>query len=559
MASHPAMLLDPKGAKRQAQANGNHSNSYSPSYAFPSVDSSPNEAGEPPKDFPSHLNRSSDPDPALPLSPGSSEIFSSAFSLPAMDPPDMVHAPGGAEAETCTPVMSQQDLESILANVPDIAEKYTPAISQMDSHALVEPLSVPVDSASNPVINIGSEGIPADSLYSGLTRILPDSQGDVVNMLAESTGPASESPRQMSFGPEILPAMANISSEESAFQGLLFDHTGKQSMAPAGTATVTRRHGPAPRTPITVDSGPLSPPAQTSDSLEVQFSTTQDEENESDAKRSYHELSDDEDTPDRRNLIADVYGAEERKRQNVKRVKTANEQSDAANAQISMSGSNGLGKWMKEGEKTPSSSAVFDTVDLTNGKASFFGIWQYLTSLCVLDLADTPKDDDDDDEIQCTGSTDLSTQRVCYGKIDGALIQSSFVPKPADSSIFVDQNSWPSMKIELSRPPNSRQGDTQINVTDPHGFIFGKIDPKTAQGLCPLLDGYEVSTVDVTARLNTRRKLPGEVVWAPTSGFWHTTINVYGQRQRADAIGKFLSHRNSCDAKTPPLLPPPPA
>lgn len=100
------------------------------------------------------------------------------------------------------------------------------------------------------------------------------------------------------------------------------------------------------------------------------------------------------------------------------------------------------------------------------------------------------------------------------------------------------------MKVELRRPANIRQGDTQINVVDPHNFIFGKIDAKTAQGLCPLLDDTAISTVDVTARLNTRRRYLGESVWAPTSGFWHATINVYGQRQRADGIGRFLAHRN---------------
>jgi SNF2 family DNA or RNA helicase len=124
------------------------------------------------------------------------------------------------------------------------------------------------------------------------------------------------------------------------------------------------------------------------------------------------------------------------------------------------------------------------------------------------------------------------------------MIISYLVPKPADSSLFADQNNWPSLKVELRRPQHPIKGDTQIDVIDPHGRTFGKIDPKTAQGLCALLDDTATTTVEVTARMNTRRRLPDEEVYGPSSGMWHVSINVYGQRQRAEAIGKFLAHRN---------------
>lgn len=124
------------------------------------------------------------------------------------------------------------------------------------------------------------------------------------------------------------------------------------------------------------------------------------------------------------------------------------------------------------------------------------------------------------------------------------MVQAHVVPQPADTAIIVDDRSWPSIKVELQLPANAGLGNTQINVIDPHGKLFGRIDAKTAQGLCPLLCDTAVSTVDVTARLNTRTKLPQETIGGPTSGLLHATINVYGQRQRADAIGKFLAHRN---------------
>ncbi|CAG8920247.1 unnamed protein product [Penicillium salamii] len=628
MASNPAMLLDPKGAKRQAQRNGNDPNS-SPSHHSEPMDSPTNEAGEPPTDTPGYLDGSSYH--ASPLASGLLEVPFSASLFPPMDTSGNIGEEAEAATEICTPAISLDSLQVMPTDAPVPAEDDGDLLPQVGSETLVG-TSVPVDSATDldldmecaagptdehvppendvnllpqldPEILVGTPPVPVDfandpdidmecaaeptdrhdppeddgnllpqvgsETLVGTFPVPVDSANDPdtdmecaarspetfpLDTACTSHGPQSdattklEEPTELAEPPNLvsefplripsvmdtLPPMAKTSSAESECPGLLLNHTGKQSMAPAGTATVTQRREPTPRTPITINSTTSSPAPQSTGNLEVQFSTAQDDENESDAKRSYHELSDDEDKLDQRNLIADVYGAEQRKRQPMKRVKTANEQSSAANTQISIAGSNGLGKWMKEGEEGPSPSTAFDTVDLTK------------------DLADTTKEDEDD-EIECTGSTDLSTQRVCYGKIDGALIHASFVPKPTDSSFFIDENSWPSMKVELRRPANVRQGDTQINVVDPHNFIFGKIDAKTAQGLCPLLDDTAVSTVDVTARLNTRRRYLGESVWAPTSGFWHATINVYGQRQRADGIGRFLAHRNSCGANMPRL------
>ncbi|CAG8388369.1 unnamed protein product [Penicillium salamii] len=543
MASNPAMLLDPKGAKRQAQRNGNDPNSSPPHHSLP-VDPPTNEAGEPPKDSPGHLDRSSNP--ASPLAPASPEVAFSASSLPSVDTSGNIGEEAEAATEICTPAISLDSLQVMPTDAPVPPEDDVNLLPQLDPETLVGTPPVPVDSANDPDIDMECAAGPPEPSPLDVTYVSHDPQSEATTRFAEPTelaelpDPVSESPLRSPPILDTIPSTADMSSAESECPGLLLDHTGKQSMAPAGTATVTQRREPTPRTPITINSAASSPAPQSTRNLEVQFSTAQDDENESDAKRSYHELSDDEDKLDQRNLIADVYGAEQRKRQPVKRVKTANEQSSAANTQISIAGSNGLGKWMKEGEEAPTPSTVFDTVDLTK------------------DLADTTKEDDDD-EIECTGSTDLSTQRVCYGKIDGALIQASFVPKPTDSSFFIDENSWPSMKVELRRPANIMQGDIQINVVDPHNFIFGKIDAKTAQGLCPLLDDTVISTVDVTARLNTRRRYLGESVWAPTSGFWHATINVYGQRQRADGIGRFLAHRNSCGANMlrPRLLPVP--
>ncbi|KAJ5349135.1 Helicase C-terminal [Penicillium brevicompactum] len=517
MESHPAMLLDPKGARRQTQRNGNHPDSHSPSHDLPPMDPIIM-AGEPPKDPPD--NSTSLPDLLLPELPG---LRSPASPQSSMDPSVST---GKLPAESCEMATSQLPLPLGSANTPALASEHVLRSHLMDPGALDTQVPVATGSAAKDDDPSAIETSSPETFDPHLTFLPSTPLADTMAMSAESTEPVPDYTPQDSIDPSPLLSTAKTFAEDSESPGLLLEYTGKQPMAPAGTATVTPIREPKPRTPIAGGSGASSSVPKPIQNMEFQFTTANDDESESDAKRSYHEISDDEGSPGRRNMIADVYGAEERKRQLVKRIKTKNEQPSSASTPVSISSSNGMGKWMKEGEQKPStSSAISDMVDLTKENTN------------------TPKDDDDD-ELVCTGSADLSAQRVCYGKIDGAMVQSFSVPKPADTSFVIDENTWPSIKVELQRPANAPRGSTQIDVIDPHGHKFGKIDAKTAQGLCPLLDDAVVSTVEVTARLNIRRKLPHEVVGSPTSGFWHATINVYGQRQRADAIGKFLSLRN---------------
>ena len=69
------------------------------------------------------------------------------------------------------------------------------------------------------------------------------------------------------------------------------------------------------------------------------------------------------------------------------------------------------------------------------------------------------------------------------------------------------------------------------------------VDAKTAIALCPLLDST-AWPVGFTARLDTRKKVPGEVIGGPVSGIYRVSINLYGQRQHATGIGKFLGQKN---------------
>ncbi|KAJ5595984.1 SNF2 family helicase/ATPase [Penicillium hetheringtonii] len=294
-------------------------------------------------------------------------------------------------------------------------------------------------------------------------------------------------------------ATKNPSSQDSA-----------PSIAPPGTAmartfdpearksssrTTSAASSPAP------SSGHTSNPIPDSD-VNVQFTTSQDDSNDSDAKRSHYEISEDENETRPRNMIENIYGVEQRTYQPVKKVKVDDAQTKNSPTPIAMTGDSGLGQWMKEGSPTKTSS-VQDIVDLT------------------ADAAATPRDDED---LQVTGSNDLSKQRVCYGKIENTMVNAFLVPKPI-SNRFVDETyQWPSMKMEIHRGQDKT--NYRIDVSDASGKVFGTIDSVTAKALCPLLDiDPQHFKIDVAAP-------------------YRASITLYGERQRAQMIGNYLGQKN---------------
>jgi hypothetical protein len=174
-----------------------------------------------------------------------------------------------------------------------------------------------------------------------------------------------------------------MSAESTLTLGSLLEPIGRRKkndtppahpMAPPGTAMTSFR-GPSPMmaSPKPPTSRVSSPVPKPESNLTVQFTTTLDEANESDSKRSHYEMSDDEDVR-RPNFVEDLYGVEHRKNPPTKKVKTddTDEMPKMANTPITISGDTGLGTFMKEGEgnrsATPTASAV---VDLTTGITFF--------------------------------------------------------------------------------------------------------------------------------------------------------------------------------------------
>ncbi|KAJ5168480.1 uncharacterized protein N7482_004074 [Penicillium canariense] len=337
-----------------------------------------------------------------------------------------------------------------------------------------------------------------------------------IPVFPSETPPAPEGSLKLS-STEVMES-SECASSQSPGTGSNSTHLPRESapqtsaIAPPGTVPIMRSQ---PKEPSNED-------------LTVLFTNARDGE-ESDAKRSYHEISDSDDTrPRSRNLIEGVYDVEQRKHQYqpTKKFKLDDADTKANMAKKSASsGDNGLGQWLKEVESKQTSTsnstpAASDVVDLT---------------------ADLPKTTDDDD-LQVTGSNDLSNQRVCYGKVENAVVNAYIVPKPrANPVLGPEALQWSSMKLDLVR--EARKGDNRIHVKDSFGKTFATVDAKTALALCPLLDS-PVLAMDVTARLDMRKKLPGEEVWQPTHGLYRASITLYGPRKHAEKIGKHLSQHN---------------
>lgn len=116
------------------------------------------------------------------------------------------------------------------------------------------------------------------------------------------------------------------------------------------------------------------------------------------------------------------------------------------------------------------------------------------------------------------------------------------VPKPVAQNVFGDSaHDWPSMRLGVHREPD--QGNNRIDVSDPHGKFFGAVDAKTAGVIVPLLDSPALK-VEMTARLDVRRRQPDEWPWEPCSAFYRASINLYGLRKDADVVGRHLGQNN---------------
>ncbi|KAF2820980.1 hypothetical protein CC86DRAFT_459206 [Ophiobolus disseminans] len=148
----------------------------------------------------------------------------------------------------------------------------------------------------------------------------------------------------------------------------------------------------------------------------------------------------------------------------------------------------------------------------------------------------------DDEELQVVGDNMMET--ICIGKVKQCYIQAHSVPFPDPRKYTGNSGQQGRIKVALRRSGSSL-GHLGIMVTDPTGKEFGKVDLKSANGLCPLIDASKANGLLWMVWTEPRRKQANE--GAPGSSFSALiglTLQLYCPRKYAHDIGKYLKAKN---------------
>lgn len=146
-------------------------------------------------------------------------------------------------------------------------------------------------------------------------------------------------------------------------------------------------------------------------------------------------------------------------------------------------------------------------------------------------------DDDGDDDLVLVGAATKSEQRVCFGMLR-ANVNAFAVPQA--SSVLPTQ--WPVTPCELKR------GNGSMIHVHSRGERFGVISIEVAAPLGRLID---LKLVDITARLPTRPRKPGEEVGQTGKSLvLPLEVLLYGDALHLEKVGIILSQRN-CFLVTP--------
>lgn len=130
-------------------------------------------------------------------------------------------------------------------------------------------------------------------------------------------------------------------------------------------------------------------------------------------------------------------------------------------------------------------------------------------------------------------------KEVCYGRLDSTKVQAHAIPNPGMKATYLTKSDWPTMKLRLQRLPGKGQ---IIRVLDPTDKDFGNVDLRTAQGLTRIMDS-KTPKFRTQARLNLRKKKPGEIPGNCCSEYLEMTVNLYGPKSKAVLLGKFLAQK----------------
>lgn len=144
-----------------------------------------------------------------------------------------------------------------------------------------------------------------------------------------------------------------------------------------------------------------------------------------------------------------------------------------------------------------------------------------------------------DDDVEIIG---VNEGIVCLGIVKDAVVHVHIIPTPRMGQFQGTSKHWPAMKVKLRRPQEPNGNKTYVvEVIDPSMRNFGKVDYRTSKALAPLLDSVHLNKLRVDARLDMRKKEPGETPGAPISKSIPLLLLFYAPRKKAVSIGKFMT------------------
>ncbi|KAL9131595.1 MAG: hypothetical protein Q9217_000483 [Psora testacea] len=143
-----------------------------------------------------------------------------------------------------------------------------------------------------------------------------------------------------------------------------------------------------------------------------------------------------------------------------------------------------------------------------------------------------------DDAEELVVISDTNTREVCYGRLDSTKVHAHQIPTPNGKTIFLSKD-WPVMKLQLKRLPGK---DNIIRVLDPTGRDFGNVDTRTSVGLARIMDNRN-PRFRTQAKLQARKRKQNETPGQECSEYFDMVINLYGPKNKALVIGKWLSQR----------------
>jgi SNF2 family DNA or RNA helicase len=148
----------------------------------------------------------------------------------------------------------------------------------------------------------------------------------------------------------------------------------------------------------------------------------------------------------------------------------------------------------------------------------------------------------DDDDLQLVG--DNMDETICIGRVKQVYVQAHTVPFPDPKKYLGNSGQQGRIKIAFRRTAGNRN-NLAIMVTDPTGKEFGRVDMKSANGLCPLIDSSKANGLMWLAWTEPRRKQANEgPPGSSFSGLIGMTLQLYCTRRHAHDCGKFLRGKN---------------